>query len=74
MIKTVFMATFLIVAFGGCVADYFTLGKAQTYCEENGCDYTDAGVCKNPFDIIKDKEKYNKESYYGIKCENKGEN
>lgn len=74
MIKSILLAILAVMLFSGCVADYFTFGKNQSYCEENGCDYADAGVCKSPFDIIQNKQKYNKESYSNIPCEQKGEN
>jgi hypothetical protein len=73
MLKILIISITTAIIFSGCVADYFTLGKAQTYCEENGCDYSDAGVCSSPFDIIQKKEFYNKVAYKAIPCEqNKG--
>lgn len=69
LIKCVLLAIIL----NGCgVADYFTLGKNQSYCEEVGCDYRDAGVCDDPFNIIQNKAEANKVAYSDIKCK-KGE-
>jgi len=33
--------------FSGC--SFFNLGESQGYCEERGCDYSDAGVCDDAF-------------------------
>ena len=67
--KTILLSIILSIILSGCgVAEYFTLGKNKSYCEEQGCDYTDAGVCENPFDILQNKEKANKEAYKNIQC------
>lgn len=62
------ISIFFITGCTSKTAEYFTLGKGQTYCEENGCDYADAGVCDSPFNIIKNKKLANADSYRNIKC------
>lgn len=62
---------FISLIASGCtakVAEYFTLGKQKTVCEENGCDYGDAGVCDSPYNIIQHKVEANKQSYTNIAC------
>jgi hypothetical protein len=60
----------LIIAFSsGCsVKEFFTLGHTQSKCEEEGCDYRDAGVCDSPYNIIQNKSKANKLAYKDIQC------
>lgn len=36
----------------GCL---LTVGYDQTYCEENGADYSDAGVCGDPMEIYENR-------------------
>jgi PBP1b-binding outer membrane lipoprotein LpoB len=66
--KISIFAIIVTLFLNGCVAEYFTLGKNQSYCEEQGCDYADAGVCDSPFNIIQNKELSNKNSYAHIQC------
>jgi len=48
----------------GCgIKDFFTLGENKTKCEEENCDYKDAGVCMNPFNILDDKEAVKIQAY-----------
>lgn len=57
-----------IMIFSGCSAkEYFTLGENQSICEEEGCDYSDAGVCLNPIDILKNKPRVKYEAYRNIR-------
>lgn len=72
MLKTTIYIFIISIMFNGCVADYFTLGKNKSYCEEHGCDYADAGVCEDPFEIIQNKKKYNKLSYSNVACKQGG--
>ena len=41
-----------LISFYGC-SSALSLGHEQGYCEENGFDYTDAGVCGTPMKIYK---------------------
>ena len=61
---------FLLIApfvFSGCMS-IFNVGYDKGICEEQGCDYKDAGVCGNSYDIYKDWRKAKKEAYIGYKC------
>lgn len=53
----------------GCVDKIFNVGKSEGYCEENGCDYSDAGVCADPYWIYHNKKEANKQSYTHIECD-----
>lgn len=64
LIKNALVAIFISIFLQGCfVADFFTLGESKTICEEEGCDYKDAGVCMNPYEILTNKEISKIESY-----------
>lgn len=52
----------------GC--SYFNIGEPQGSCEELGCDYADAGVCGNVFEIYKTRYKDLDKSYENINCAN----
>jgi hypothetical protein len=52
-----------IFVYGCSIKDFFTLGESKTICEEENCDYKDAGVCMNPFDILEDKEYVKNNAY-----------
>lgn len=50
--------------FNGCmIKDFFTLGENKTKCEEENCDYKDAGVCLNPHEILDDKDHIKYQAY-----------
>ena len=55
--------------FSGC---FFNLGESQGYCEEHGCNYADAGVCGDTFEIYKRRYDNLDKSYENIECNNKG--
>lgn len=59
---------FVTLLFSGCGARFFNIGHNKGYCEEHGCDYSDAGVCGNPYDILQNKEKARKIAYKRIHC------
>ena len=56
----------------GC--SFFNLGKPMGSCEENGCDYSDAGICGDLFDNYKARYDNLDLSYKNIDCSkcNKG--
>ena len=61
----VFILTILSLAFfTGC----FSVGANTTYCQEHGCDFHDAGVCGNSYDIYKNWKKAEKDAYRGYNC------
>lgn len=53
--------------FGGC-SKFFTIGENKGYCEENGCDYSDAGLCADPYDLYQKRSQIRDEPYANIKC------
>lgn len=63
--KSSFLIMILIsLVFQGCgIKDFFTLGENKTKCEEENCDYKDAGVCLNPFEILEDKDFIKTQAY-----------
>lgn len=54
----VFIALFLSLSFWGC-----SVGYDKTYCEENGKDYTDSGVCSGMIEIIDNSSEVIKRAY-----------
>jgi len=72
-IGKIILVGMVLITFNGC-STLFNLGENQTVCEENGCDYKDAGVCGNSFDIYNNWQKAKSEAYVGISCVNKSEN
>ena len=62
--KVLLLSVVISVFLQGCgVANFFTLGENQTASEEEGNDYSDAGISENPYDIVGKKIKANKQSY-----------
>lgn len=57
---------FIVLNFTGCA--FFNIGEEQGYCEENGCDYADAGVCGDVFQTYKTRYKNLEDSYRHIDC------
>ena len=49
-----FVGIFLFTC--GC-SNIMSMGKNQTYCEEHGFDYSDAGLCGDPMQIYKNRHK-----------------
>lgn len=47
--KTVLLA-FVAVFLGGC-AEMISIGETKTFCAENGKDFSDAGLCDDPYKI-----------------------
>lgn len=60
-----------IILLSGCSSKDMAIGYNKTYCEEHGCDYSDAGICGDPYLIYKYKNEIHKYAYKGISC---GEN
>lgn len=62
--KNSLLLILITILLNGCVLkDFFTLGENETICEEENCDYKDAGVCMNPYDILEDKDYVRKQAY-----------
>lgn len=53
--------------FSGCVK-FFTIGENKGYCEENGCDYSDAGLCADPYEVYQHRFEIKDEPYANIDC------
>ena len=68
--KILLLAT-IVLFFSGCMS-IFNVGHDKGICEEQGCDYKDAGVCGNTYDIYKNWRKAKKRAYIGYKCKNSG--
>ena len=51
----------------GCMS-IFNVGHNKSVCEEEGCDFRDAGVCGNSYDIYKNWRKAIKRAYIGYSC------
>ena len=51
--------TVFSIFLAGCSAKDFSLGYEKSYCEEHGCDYTDAGICGDPMEIYKYRKDIN---------------
>ena len=58
------LALTTLLFFSGC----FSIGANETYCQEHGCDFHDAGVCGNSYDIYKNWKEAEKEAYKGYDC------
>lgn len=57
-IFTIYKAALLLliaITFSGCVSQAFSVGQEKSYCQENGCDYTDVGLCAGPIEILENK-------------------
>ncbi|AXH16414.1 hypothetical protein CP985_03455 [Malaciobacter mytili LMG 24559] len=57
---------FIILSFTGC--SYFNIGEPMGSCEEQGCNYADAGICGDVFNIYKTRYKDIEKSYENIDC------
>lgn len=69
MKKNIKNMTFLLIIMtflNGC--SFFNIGEPQGSCEELGCDYSDAGVCGDVFQIYETRYKDLDKSYINIKC------
>lgn len=68
LILNILTASFIAIFFTGCVESMFSLGANKSYCEEHGCDYSDAGVCKDPYFVLLNKQNVKAGAYKGIDC------
>lgn len=57
----------LLIGLTGC-SKYFTIGENKGYCEEMGCDYADAGICGDPYELYKERKNIKKQAYKNIDC------
>ena len=68
MIKIIFFATVCLLL-SGC-STYFQIGKNKGYCEEHGCDFSDAGFCLGPYEMYQKKDSIKEQAYKDIQCNN----
>lgn len=45
-----------ILLLQGCSGKSLGVGYNETYCEERGCDFQDAGICGDPMEIYKNRK------------------
>ena len=67
MIFKILIIAVVLAIFAGC-SQVIALGHEQGYCEENGYDYADAGVCAGPMYVYKNRKHINTEV---ISCKKK---
>ena len=53
LVFSMFFATMALLALNGCSGKSLGIGYNETYCEQRGCDFQDAGVCGDPMEIYK---------------------
>lgn len=53
----------IALVFTGC-----SIGKSRTYCEENGADYSQAGVCDSMLEILENPQQTISKAYKNQKC------
>jgi len=51
--KNILLGLVMAILLSGC--SFLTVGYEQTYCAENGADYSDAGVCDDPWTVYKNR-------------------
>lgn len=52
------LASATILLMSGCTK-IIAVGDVETYCQENGADYSDDGVCLTPIEVFKNKHEIN---------------
>ena len=62
------LVALVIFVFSGC--SYFNIGEPKGSCEELGCDYADAGVCGDVFQIYQTRYTGLDKAYEYINCSN----
>lgn len=73
MRKAIVMGMMIPFLFTGCIGKLVNIGEEQGYCEEHGCDYSDAGVCGDVYQLFKQKKKVAAVAYKNIECDCAGE-
>ncbi|RDU55059.1 hypothetical protein CQA49_00840 [Helicobacter sp. MIT 00-7814] len=64
--KAVLATILLAIALSGC-----SIGRSKSFCESEGCNYKEAGVCGSAYDIFADRSGSIDRAYKGIACKNK---
>lgn len=65
--RSLVLAIAVLLTMSGCTK-YFTVGENRGYCEEHGCDYSDAGLCGDPYEIYRQRHALGDRPYAGIDC------
>lgn len=73
MKKLLVLTLFIPLLFSGCIGKLINIGAEKGYCEEHGCDYSDAGVCGDAYLLFKNKKKVASTAYQNIQCDCAGE-
>ena len=55
-IYKIFVLLLIVLSFNGCVSRFFSVGEERSYCDENGCNYKDSGVCASPLEVLENKD------------------
>lgn len=45
-----------------------SIGRNQSDCDANGCNYRKAGVCLDSYEVMKNLESIEERSYKNIRC------
>lgn len=53
--RLLLIGIFGLISLSGC--SMMTVGENQSYCVENGADYSDAGLCADPMKIYENRHK-----------------
>lgn len=62
-----FLFSGMLIA-GGVMLSGCSIGRLQSDCDENGCNYRKAGVCLDSYTIMLTKDEITKRAYKDIKC------
>ena len=73
MKKMILTIVLIPLIFSGCIGKIINIGKEKGYCEERGCDYSDAGVCGDAYLLFKNKKKVADVAYQNVNCKCAGE-
>ena len=65
-IINILFALMVSISLQGC--SFFNIGEPQGVCEENGCDYSDAGQCGDVLDLYRTRYSNLDKSYENISC------
>jgi hypothetical protein len=64
--KLIIVSLIGLLMLQGCT--WLAVGKNQSHCEDNGKDYSEAGVCWSVMQVTKNSDKALKASYRNYSC------